>query len=168
MSGTRRALFPVCGDTLFSLPHQGREFLPAEFTGIDRMTASGGGQDLYWVGFRCHVEVILAPCQKPVVSQFKFQQWVGRGRRVNDASPPGADIRSSPALSIISPNWPETSATVQYIGERVRCHLDCRRAHDRQRGSSAAILILSTHLPCQERELWARNLPITMIFTRLA
>jgi hypothetical protein len=50
----------VCGDTLFALAHQGRELLPGKFTGIDRMTASGGGQDLYWAGFRSLVEVILA------------------------------------------------------------------------------------------------------------
>jgi hypothetical protein len=66
----------VCGDTLFFLAHQGREFLPRKFTGIDRMTTLGGGQDLYWAGFRYLAEVIFAPIQKPVVSQFEFQQWV--------------------------------------------------------------------------------------------
>jgi hypothetical protein len=34
----------VCGDTLFSLARQGREFLPGKFTDIDRMRASGGGR----------------------------------------------------------------------------------------------------------------------------
>jgi hypothetical protein len=34
----------VCGDTLFSLVRQWREFLPGKFTDIDRMTASGGGR----------------------------------------------------------------------------------------------------------------------------
>jgi hypothetical protein len=34
----------VCGDTLFSLARQGREFLPGKFTDIDWMTASGGGR----------------------------------------------------------------------------------------------------------------------------
>jgi hypothetical protein len=36
--GIRRALFPVCGNTLFSLARQGREFLPGKFTDIDWMT----------------------------------------------------------------------------------------------------------------------------------
>jgi hypothetical protein len=34
----------VCGDTLFSLARQRREFLPGKFTDIDWMTASGGGR----------------------------------------------------------------------------------------------------------------------------
>jgi len=38
----------------------------------------------------------------------------------------------------------------------------------RRRGSSAAILIFSTQLPCQEREHWARHIPVRMIATRLA
>jgi hypothetical protein len=67
----------VCGDTLFFLAHQGREFVPGKFTGIDRMTASSGNQDLCWAGFRSLVEVIFAACQKPVVSPFEFQQWGG-------------------------------------------------------------------------------------------
>ncbi|MFZ0507362.1 MAG: hypothetical protein WAM29_04520, partial [Methylocella sp.] len=77
--GIRRALFPACGDTLFFLANQGREFFPGKFTGIDRMTATGGGQDISGTGLRSPVEVIFAPCQKPVVFQFKFQQWVDRG-----------------------------------------------------------------------------------------
>jgi hypothetical protein len=71
----------VCGETLFSLAHQGRALLPGKFTGIDRMTNSGGGQDISGYGFRRPVEVIIAPCQTRVapqlVPQFEFQQSVG-------------------------------------------------------------------------------------------
>jgi len=34
----------VCGETVFSLARQGREFLPGKFADIDWMTASGGGR----------------------------------------------------------------------------------------------------------------------------
>jgi hypothetical protein len=74
------------------LAHQGREFLPGKFTGIDRMTISGGGQDISGTGFRSPVEVILAPCQKPVVSQFEISAMGIPSSRLNDASAPKADI----------------------------------------------------------------------------
>jgi hypothetical protein len=61
------------------LAYQGREFLPGKFIGIGRITASGHGQDLYWAGFRSLVEAIFDLGQKPVVSQFEFQQWLGNG-----------------------------------------------------------------------------------------
>jgi hypothetical protein len=41
----------VCGDTLFSLARQGREFLPGKFTDIDWMTPQVATKFLIGQGF---------------------------------------------------------------------------------------------------------------------
>ena len=71
------------------------------------MTTSGGGQDLSGTGFRSLVEVIFAPCQKPVVSQFKFQQWAGSrhpGSDPQQTSRPRWKALRSPLLNAETPS----------------------------------------------------------------
>ena len=55
----------------------------------------GSNQEISGTGFRYLAEMILAPSQKPVLSQFEFQRWVRSGHsltRPNDAGAPQAVI----------------------------------------------------------------------------